>query len=369
MTCPDMRQSHIVFLAGAPDQHKLDWQNPRLLTEFEGRSREYLNLDDLRVSEAAFPASNPIPKWRTITVGGGNLTLITDRRELSSKDAIEFLSFDDDMERSDFLDHTLASVQRSGEDERGQDRQVDDYGHDDQTSFPHASSTDISFETASSSVAEFVSVPVTIFPDVIQDLQKIPSARHLLAIQPQTVTAHLLVGVITVETRIVQLRKRPVQMELVELLVGDDTAAPFKITFWLQPINDVGSGAGHKIIPDARSAQRAILAAIRSGNIILITNVALSVFKNVAYGQSLTRRPSGCTTDVMNISRSGMTSASASVQAKFERVRRWVTHFVNVPSTMTDPVDKRNVLPEWSPVETSRVKRRRNASDDVGKDA
>jgi hypothetical protein len=154
-------------------------------------------------------------------------------------------------------------------------------------------------------------------------------------------------------------------MELVELLVGDETAAPFKVTFWLQHLEGLGEGECATAKADPDSARRAVLKSIRSGNILLLTNVALDVFKNATYGQSLTRRRAGPTTDVVNLSKIDLGSASSTAYNKFQSVRKWARDFVGIKDTSRDLPDKRDALPEWSPIEKSRTKRQRHIHHDV----
>jgi hypothetical protein len=363
------RRPRVIFLTGAPDHDKLDWHHARLLAHFQGRLRNYLNPDNCENAEEPTSAFHVIPKWRTIQCSYDDAATSTaNSTDPQRERGTEFLSFEDDTERSEFLDHTLASFQRSDEVDTDGRAEVRNSNPERDLSFSTLSSTDISFESASNSIIEFANATDIKFPDSIQDLKRLPSASHLLAIQPQTVTVHLLVGMITVETRIVQLRKRTGQMDLVELLVGDETAAPFKITFWLQHLDDVVNAKRASADPDIDSTRRAILNSIRPGDILLLTNVALDVFKNTTYGQSLTRRRAGCTTDVVNVSRIDVETTSKNIRIKFQCVRKWARDFVGVKDTGSDLPDKRGALPNWSPIETWRAKRQRYAHDDMSDD-
>jgi hypothetical protein len=355
----------IIFLTGAPDCDKLDWLPARLLADLQGRPRKYLSLDDQKDATEINPASHSVPKWRTIECSFDKAANHTGPDDPPSDADVELLSFENDIERSEFLDHTLESFHESEGDATEGGVQAADDNSDQHVAFITISSTDISFDSLSNSISESVKVADIKFPDSIQDLKTLPSACHLLSIQPQTVTVHLLVCVVTVETRTVQLRKRPGQMELVELLVGDETAAPFKVTFWLQHLEGLGEGECATAKADPDSARRAVLKSIRSGNILLLTNVALDVFKNATYGQSLTRRRAGPTTDVVNLSKIDLGSASSTAYNKFQSVRKWARDFVGIKDTSRDLPDKRDALPEWSPIEKSRTKRQRHIHHDV----
>lgn len=106
-------------------------------------------------------------------------------------------------------------------------------------------------------------------PLPLSDLSSLPSARHLTSLHPQTMTCHLVAGLISLSpARAVQTRFGP--SPLVEVLVGDDTRAGFAVTFWL------GSGASP-------------LAGLRAGDVVLMRNVALNAFQGRVYGSSLRR--------------------------------------------------------------------------------
>jgi hypothetical protein len=359
------RRPEVIFLTGAPDYDKLDWHHARLLADFEGRLRKYLHPDSHDGTPERFSASHVVPKWRTIHCSFDGAAAAEGPNNPQSETGVEFLSFEDDTERSEFLDHSLASFQRPEKDDTDGGAEAANSDSDYHTSFLSLSSTDISFESVSNSIVRPVNVIDIKFPDSIQDLKTLPSARRLLAIQPQTVTVHLLVGVIAVETRVVQLRKRTGQMELIELLVGDETAAPFKITFWLQHLEDFDNAKRGAADVDRDSVHRSVLKSIRTGDILLLTNVALDVFKNATYGQSLARRRAGCTTDVVNLSKTDVGSISNNARVKIQNVRQWARDFLGAKGTSRDLQIKRDALPDWSPVETSRAKRQRHVDDDL----
>ncbi|KAI7264574.1 hypothetical protein KC345_g8761 [Hortaea werneckii] len=161
----------------------------------------------------------------------------------------------------------------------------------------------------------------------ISDLQSIPSATHIDSIFPGTITLNLLCAVISVSPiRTVQLRRRQRasttgtpqyqntdltvshaaanadERELIEILLGDETRAGFSATFWFLPESEsdrhfaphiaarrggaAGGLNGWDAIQDSKRRRQNLLS-LRAGDVVLIRNLALSVFKAGVYGQSL----------------------------------------------------------------------------------
>ncbi|RMZ01380.1 hypothetical protein D0864_03482 [Hortaea werneckii] len=196
----------------------------------------------------------------------------------------------------------------------------------------------------------------------ISDLRSIPSATHIDSIFPGTMTLNLLCAVISVSPlRTVQLRCRqragitrnpqhpntdsagnyaaanPDERELLEILLGDETRAGFSATFWFLPESDSArrlvvphvtgrrgsaSGAGGPNVrvanEDSRHRRRNLLS-LRTGDVVLIRNLALSVFKGGVYGQSLRGTGEGT-----GLGRGNFTD----VRGKVRRVREWRDGFV-----------------------------------------
>ncbi|ELR07405.1 hypothetical protein GMDG_02540 [Pseudogymnoascus destructans 20631-21] len=116
----------------------------------------------------------------------------------------------------------------------------------------------------------------------INDLGYIPNSKYLHSIHPQTMTVNIIVGIISISPpRSIQTRGGSA-VEIVELLVGDQTRSGFGINCWL-PLNAVSRPTGGH--PDLRRS----LSGLRPQDIILVRNVALSSFRGKVYGQSLRR--------------------------------------------------------------------------------
>ncbi|KFY17287.1 hypothetical protein V492_00776 [Pseudogymnoascus sp. VKM F-4246] len=147
------------------------------------------------------------------------------------------------------------------------------------TSF--STSLGFSFNSHSTALSKGGNLPI---PDGgrINDLGYTPNSKYLHSIQPQTMTVNIIVGIISISPpRSIQTRGGSA-VEIVELLVGDETRSGFGINCWL-PLNVVSRPVGGH--PDLRTS----LSGLRPQDIILVRNVALSSFRGKVYGQSLRR--------------------------------------------------------------------------------
>jgi hypothetical protein len=135
-------------------------------------------------------------------------------------------------------------------------------------------------------------------PKAISNLCDIPNANYLRSIEPQTKTVNLIVGVLSISaTRKVTTGMaygKPRQVELVELLVGDDTKTNFAITMWLPKELHVlwrdkqeNNSPSHSPADVGRSLLRRQLKFIRPRDVLLLQNVALTTYKGKVAGASL----------------------------------------------------------------------------------
>ena len=116
----------------------------------------------------------------------------------------------------------------------------------------------------------------------VSDLKDMPNTAYLYSITPQTMTVDLVVGIISIAgPRSINTRRGGREVELVELLVGDDTRTGFGINVWLTPCQD-SNKPGSK---DERLRNDTL--RLRPRDIILATNVALCSFRGKVFGQSL----------------------------------------------------------------------------------
>lgn len=181
------------------------------------------------------------------------------------------------------------------------------------------------------------------FPPVrgtISDLKDIPNAAYLHSIIPQTMSVNLVVGVIAVyPRRRVLTRRWKRELDIVELIVGDETKTGFGVTVWLPPVeqttNPERTGGG--IHADVLGQT---VAGLRPRDIVLVRTVGLSSFRERVYGQSLRhgltqidllyRQPVDLT-DASGIYTSRAIDAAGADDLQTQKVRRvrdWIRNFV-----------------------------------------
>ncbi|KAF2770543.1 hypothetical protein EJ03DRAFT_255735, partial [Teratosphaeria nubilosa] len=155
----------------------------------------------------------------------------------------------------------------------------------------------------------------------IVDLKRIPSASHLTRIHPQTLTITVIAAVISVSSpRTVHLRRQPGrEMDIIEVLLGDETRAGFSVSFWLAPAE-----SQQKPADDLREH----LLSLRAGDVVLVRNVALRDWKSCVYGQSLSWRFAKNSTSVVVVGAGDGASLPRAIKGKAERVERWSWEFV-----------------------------------------
>ncbi|KAJ5149656.1 hypothetical protein N7448_001234 [Penicillium atrosanguineum] len=170
----------------------------------------------------------------------------------------------------------------------------------------------------------------------LSDDKDLPTAKHLQSITPQTKTVNLIVGIIAIHPpRRIVTRQWKKELDLIELVVGDETKTGFGVNFWLpaekpaktQEIDRLGQ----------------TLAALRPRDIVLLRTVGLSTFQDRVYGQSLRgmtqinlvhRWPADMTD-------AGGHRAQRGNREKLNRVREWVLRFVG-----TDTAGSMSGMPE-----------------------
>ena len=201
-------------------------------------------------------------------------------------------------------------------------------------------------------------------PKTLSELQDIPNARYLDSISPQTMTVNLIIGIISIAPprTVVTGAKygKPREVDLVEMIVGDDTKSNFTVSMWLPREMRVNWKDGGKPNPEgSRSILRRNLRFMRPRDVVLLQNVALSSFRGKVHGQSLRGdvtkidllfRKKVDDDDLSGVySVSNLRTASASKDAQVVRVRKvrdWLSDFVGdrdglVP-TMAGRKGKRN---------------------------
>jgi len=311
-----------IFLAGAPDAELLDWSELRLLNVFTiGPS----SVDEDAACGTPQPtASWQAPKWRSLAAEPERKER---RREAPQPEFFSFSAQIPDLGialKQDFLDHSRALIDHLVSSQLVPTN-VDETTLLDSTTFSFISEVSIPSQTSLS--PEKPSLPVSMNIS-LTDIKQIPSASHILAIAPQTVTLNLLCAVISVsQPRVVAIRRRQTTMEIQDLLLGDETRAGFSVSFWLPPVDSQQSRFNNHESDDLRHS----LQSLRPGDVVLVRNVALSVWRNAVYGQSLGRRWIRNCTSVHRIEDSaGATERTLPFggMGKLAKVRDWRDDFV-----------------------------------------
>ncbi|OQE42908.1 hypothetical protein PENCOP_c003G03514 [Penicillium coprophilum] len=200
---------------------------------------------------------------------------------------------------------------------------------------------------ASSTILDKPDIPRTPcilhIPGPLSDLQDLPTAKYIQSIAPQTMTVNMIVGVLAVHPpRRIVTRQWKTELDLIELVVGDETRAGFAVNFWLKP--EQPTAAKNDEADLGRS-----LASLRPRDIILLRTVGLSTFQARVYGQSLRR---GMTTvELLHRHPVDMTDAAGFYEGqipessshddqpvlKVRRVRNWILRFVTDSVGMSHP--------------------------------
>jgi hypothetical protein len=298
-----------IFLTGAPASEDLQWSGQHLENEF---------MIGQRQGYAATQLSSTwhLPKWRSIPFASNQpppQTQFISFASFSAGAQIPDLELPPSQEdQQDFFSHSIAL-------------------HDDQDGLETTFLTNntFSFDSTATDYSDIsvTGLPCTAVPSnmPITDLKAIPSAAHITALNPQTITVNLICGIISIcPIRTITLKRRynnegSNEMDLFELLLGDDTRAGFATTFWLAPLESQNT-ASHSLREDIRE--------LRTGDVVSFTNVALSVFRNCVYGRSLPGRAGlRSRTGAVKLERARGEGRGA-VAVKCTKVYEWVDRFV-----------------------------------------
>ncbi|KAJ5606080.1 hypothetical protein N7510_008861 [Penicillium lagena] len=319
-----------IFLMGAPLSNQLDWDEDGLLNTPTPPFQDSHAHDEQQQS-----LDQPPVKWRVLqplsayAVKSPEVPLFLNTNHLDAIHNNAFRADQEDSVLSDFYEHSVAVHETS---------EISISGMRTEDSMQESALCTISLETSgsTSSGGEAEALDPLRLPRILgplTDLQDLPSARFLDSIAPQTMTVNLLVGVLAVHPRRrVVTRQWKREMDIVELVVGDETRAGFTVSFWLPP---------EKPVNEEDRLSRS-LATLRARDIVLLRTVGLSSFRDRVYGQSLRR---GMTTlDLLHRRLVDVTDAGGFYDAprdprdsnapidlslqKVGRVREWVLRFV-----------------------------------------
>lgn len=322
-----------IILAGAPEATGLDWSEKSL------SNYQHLDMATIRDTSPADSDSDvfmtqkvDIPKWRKLEMERLRMRPMLPKLDIESRtkdvDMMEPAAF---LETSELLSQDLAH-ESTGSDVSAED------------SRPSCDSSSREYEPETQALADFYDHSFTIYeaipssqvesttsmtpstpiyesseemfpeqpttpggiirtssqrrlsqapkPKNVSSLKDVPNAKYIESINPQTKTVNLIVGIISIApSRIVTTGAKygkAKQVELVELLVGDDTKTGFTISMWLPREMHVNWKDGVQEKPEGgRSILRRSLKAVQPRDVVLIQNVALSSFRGKVHGQSL----------------------------------------------------------------------------------
>ena len=356
------RNPQVIFLTGAPLPSALNWSeidlSPCLLPCFVDGS---VHKDVDRPT-----AADLVPQWRSLPLHCAHLPTGLSQAGLTrwtaasqKSDDLSFLTATDLLSQA-----SQSRAQRTDESRQGdhEDELSQYYEHSfaihDGTDPPspesHPSSDGISDDTWGSSFGsandhandmQLQAMHNRLDKASLSSLCDIPNASYLRSISPQTVSVDLIIGIISISRpRTIHTRRGQRAVDLVEIIVGDETRAGFAINIWLSP--DVPYGASKVVSEKPPEELREQTVHLRPRDIVLAKNVALGSFKAQVHGQRLRR---GVTTldllyrDVVDSSdhrgalRAWEIEDGATKDAKFAKMKRtkdWVSHFVGAARSL-----------------------------------
>ncbi|OKL60104.1 hypothetical protein UA08_04696 [Talaromyces atroroseus] len=180
------------------------------------------------------------------------------------------------------------------------------------------------------------------FPNELHDIKDIPNAAYLRSIIPQTPSVTLVVAIVGINPlRRVTARHSKQELDILELIVGDETRTGFGVTFWL-PLSKGTKETHGKLVSDGNSEFREKICSLRPRDIVLIRNVGLGSFRDLVYGQSLRRgmtkvdllhRQECHSTDDYGIYSAGVIDTASGddrLLTKVRKVRSWLMNFVGI---------------------------------------
>ncbi|KAI0887936.1 uncharacterized protein GGS22DRAFT_154606 [Annulohypoxylon maeteangense] len=280
----------ILILAGAPETHKLNWDESNLLNKFLDPIAKFARIEDtpnLVTTDEVLGSALDVALWRSIPLEKTTLpTGFSQLHQITSDyrgDEGFFTAFTASHESTS----DLADTSRMSQEilDKFYDHSLAIHNDIPSSQLPTLSlSTDESSLNTTEDMSTYLSTQGSsssarqnkqLLPQLghLSDLEDLPAGPYLQSISPQTMTVNLIVGIISIaEPRTVKTRWGATR-SLVELLVGDETKSGFSVSFWLSAESDESSAK--------------TLKELRRQDIVLLRNVALSVFMKKVHGHSL----------------------------------------------------------------------------------
>ena len=284
----------VVVLAGAPDAGSLSWDEASRKAPLEA-SVENVERSNNPCAVRTAPSG---PVWRSVDVKGGSAASKTSNvvQRKDTRDKVAELdhpvwSTEEDITQSDCFnagDNATAGLPTI----ISQDLEIHNAFyehsfalHEDSNTLLTASSQSTNDTWSSSNVEDsFVfsqGTKTAPFARHLTRLAAVPGAAYIGSIEPQTMTVDLVVGVVAVAApKSITARRTKRQMDIVELMVGDESRSAFRISVWL-PLQGKGN--------EETSGLSYIARQLRPHDIVLMNNIGLYVFKDQVHGQSLRR--------------------------------------------------------------------------------
>ena len=310
------------FLTGAPRVESLDWGEASLTA---GLSPAFQSASHPKPDTRTTPLPNGLsqsdnaPLWRTLHDHDLSPSRRVPDESAFSEEGPDFHQTDLDSRHVDFLNHSLAILTQleANDDETGLELTsfITDFGD----GYESGTFTTCSFTYQGTPDHQSnIQIQQIRIPLKISDLKSLPSANHIHRIQPQTITVNLIVGVVSISPlRRIRVRSSRRELDIVEVLLGDDTKAAFTLTLWLPPTE-------HE-----QSKLRITADRLRVQDVVLIRDVALSTWKGRVYGQSLNRRYPRVETTIDVLSRgTERVNLPHPAEQKLSSVVEWVERFV-----------------------------------------
>ncbi|KAJ5532518.1 hypothetical protein N7494_009070 [Penicillium frequentans] len=315
----------MIFLVGAPLPGNLDWDHDELLnapvppfhdadTNSRTEHQACLNQDSIKWRVLQPLSTDTVDDHYAFYWGPKDPNFLTSH-QLINADSVT--NDGNDTTLSQFYDHSFAIHETS--EISGSELQEDLTQELD------------SIEAADSPSKESLMSPPFRINGPLRDLKDIPTARDLQTIVPQTISVNLVVGVIAVHPpRRVVTRQWKKELDIIELVVGDETKAGFGVNFWLPASVPADQTAAKAEKTDGLGRS---LARLRPQDIVLLRTVGLSSFRDQVYGQSLR----GGMTQVDLLHRSSTdageldkvpTNVQGDLPQKVRKVREWILRFV-----------------------------------------
>ena len=280
----------LLLFAGAPDANTLDWKDSALSDSFSEPFLRFAGLEGEGEKDTLLdPNLSDEPAWRSIPLERKHLATGHSQNHgwQSEYQGAEFFTADSLVE--EMSQPSLRDSQRSTEptDQVLSQFYEQSYAvHQNVASSQLAPASDAGSSEYSDTSIGFTDPPYdsqSNSKDVpaashLTNLKDIPNAVYLNAIQPQTMTVNLIVGIISVPLPRAIRTRRGADVELIEILVGDETKSGFGINFWLSSSQSDMSGDSRKV-----------LSTMRPQDVVLMRNVALNSFRGKVFGQSLRR--------------------------------------------------------------------------------